>query len=651
MHDVLPLLQRAGCSSAYCHGSATGRAGFRLSLFGSDAAADYQAITAQLGGRRIDLRDPARSLIVQKALGKLEHGGGRRFAPASVGHQQMQRWIAAGAPWRSAVPMVASGLDLTIVAGRVVATATFRDSDGVPAKTRPEKTTRDVSDVALFSTTDPTVVEVDASGALTFHGPGLAHVVARYANLSATVRLVRPWSEVSASTLPAQSEHALTTAWRWHLHELGLQPAATITAQQLARRLHLDLVGRPPTPRELDEFVAACQHANNRADTIRRVVRELSARREFAEVWGGRLAEWFELFPKEQRGPAAEAAARWRTTLVQCVADGQTLPTIARRLVLGQQDDGRFAAGMVDRFGDARDRAEYVGRTLLGMRIGCARCHDHPSDRWRQAEHLAFSACFAPPRADGAGGMMTGTLFDAGSGEQVDPRFLALTKNSATVPGEETRRAGLAQFLLSSDHDAFATNASNRIFAEVFGRALVEPVDEHRVGNPPLDADMLAVLVAQFHAVDGRLPDLLAFLMTSQAYLAGSRQSTPTSVKHLAAQASRPLPPATFVRALTSVLGRAPAVRLPDMALARELALRNGPIVHEVLKAGGTTIDATFELCATPRERVVELWRTVLSREPRAAELKSFLPQANELAAFRDLAFALLAGREFGHRR
>src|SRR6188474_584644 len=103
-HDVLPVLQRYGCSSAYCHGSATGRAGLQLSLFGSDPAADYAMLATQLGGRRIDLRDPDQSLVLQKALGGLDHGGGRRLPRNGAAHHLLREWIAAGAPWQLGEP-------------------------------------------------------------------------------------------------------------------------------------------------------------------------------------------------------------------------------------------------------------------------------------------------------------------------------------------------------------------------------------------------------------------------------------------------------------------------------------------------------------------------------------------------------------------
>ena len=630
-HDVLPVLQRHGCSSAYCHGSATGRAGLQLSLFGSDPAADYAMLTTQLGGRRIDLRDPDQSLVLQKALGGLDHGGGRRLPRDGAAHHRLRDWIAAGAPWQEGETRRLRALRVVVRGDRVVAEATFA-KDALSITT---EVVQDVSDVALFSSTDPTVVDVDDDGSIGTRGQGQAWVMARFGNLTALARIVLPFAPATA-TAPRQATHTLDRAWLAHLDEIGLPLQPAVDAQQLARRIHLDLVGRPPTPQELDAFA--------QTPDVPATVARLVQRREFAEVWGAHLARWFEL-PEGEDGPAGAAAARGRDALVQAVARRDSLPLIARRVVLG-------AGGLLDQKADARDRADYAGRALLGMRIGCARCHDHPSDRWRQHEHLAFSACFAAPRPDGAGGMMAGAMFDAESGERVEPRFLSLPGSAARGPAVADRRDELVNFLVSGRHDAFVHNACNRVFALLFGRGLVEPLDDHRPGNPPLAAGLLEALVDEFHRTGGQLPELLTFLLTSKAYAAPAAATDGPNASYLATRASRPLLPATFLRAVTAVIGRDVHGSLPASPLARELALRNGPLLHDLLRGGGTTFDATYELCGTPHERLVELWRLVLSRPPRADEVQRFLPvAAQDLAAFRDLSYALLTGREFGHHR
>ena len=621
--EVLPTLQRAGCSSAYCHGSATGRAGFKLSLFGSDAEADYAAITTQLGGRRIDLQDPPASLIVQKALGRLDHGGGRRFLRDGKAHRLLLDWIAGGAPWRGTVAAQLTGLTLCVDQDRLRAVATYEGENG--------RESRNVSDLALFSSTNPNVVEIDAEGVLHERGAGLAYGLARYGNQTARVRIVRTFHTPEHGVdSPMVSAHALDVVWGRHLHELGLVPAPRVTSERLARRLYLDLLGRPPTPQELREFTAE--------PNVAAVASRLTQRSEFAEVWGEHLARWLEV---PANGPDA---ARLRAACVAAVQNGGRVTSIANDVV-----DGRL--GTVERLPDARDRGEYVARTLLGVRIGCARCHDHPLDHWRRHEHLAWSACFAQRRPDGMGGMTDGVLFDPERGDAVTPQLPAFGSLPAHAVGED-RRAALRGFVSAREHDQLARNFGNRMFAELLGRGLVEPLDDHREGNPACAPDLLLTLVDELHAQQDQLAALVVFVVTSALYAADVSAEAGPEVDLLAARASLPLRPEAYTRAITAIVGAAPAQALPNSPLARELAVQNGTALSQLLARGGSTIDAIFELGGSGRERLDELWRTVLSRAPRADEVERFLPFATaDLASFRDLAQALFTGREFGHRR
>jgi len=608
-HDVLPMLQRLGCASAYCHGGGTGQGGFKLSLFGSDPAADYAAITTEFGGRRLDLDAPDASLLLQKALGKLDHGGGRVLPRESALHERLRGWIGAGAPWRHADAGEVAELQLARTGDRLVAVALI---GGRPV---------DVSDRALFSSTAPDLLEVTADGECRQLAAGRAFAIARFGLTTAALPFVQPL-DVVAPTHAVLPAHGLDRAFVAHLGELGLVPAPPVDAAALARRLWLDLVARPPTPHELATFVAA--------PDVAATVWRLCARREWAEVWGAHLARWFEL-------PPAAVAARER--LVAALARGDDLRAIAARAA-----DGDLAVWA--HHADPRDRAEHAARALLGVRIGCARCHDHPDDRWTRREHQAWSAAFAPARAAPGGVMAAGMLFDDDSGQPVPPSWLQLP--GSTVAAD----ASLGEFVLDPGHGQLARHLANRVFAELIGRGVVDPVDDHRPSNPPLHAGMLQALTAEFTRSQGRLADLLVFVATSRIYAMQTVPPGDARARWLAATVGRRLGEPTFARALGAVLGKDVRGALPTEPLARELALRNGAFVHGALAAGGTTVDALFEFGGSPRERLDELWRTLLSRPPRADEVALCLAAASgDGDAFRDLAAAVLCGREFGERR
>jgi hypothetical protein len=96
--DVMPILFRSGCNQGTCHGSARGKDGFMLSLFGYDAKGDYYRITQEMVGRRVNLAAPEQSLMLLKAIGKVPHTGGELFKPDTKYYKTLLAWIEAGAP-------------------------------------------------------------------------------------------------------------------------------------------------------------------------------------------------------------------------------------------------------------------------------------------------------------------------------------------------------------------------------------------------------------------------------------------------------------------------------------------------------------------------------------------------------------------------
>ena len=97
-NDVQPVLTKMGCNSGPCHGAAAGKNGFKLTLRGYDAEADYLTLTHQALARRTERMEPAKSLILLKPTLTIPHGGGKRFAVDSPEYQVVSGWIAQGMP-------------------------------------------------------------------------------------------------------------------------------------------------------------------------------------------------------------------------------------------------------------------------------------------------------------------------------------------------------------------------------------------------------------------------------------------------------------------------------------------------------------------------------------------------------------------------
>src|SRR5580704_15725001 len=99
LRDVAPILNKVGCTNGTCHGAAKGKAGFKLSLRGYDPQFDYEALLYDLGGRRFNRADPARSLMLAKPTQQVPHGGGLRFEINSDYYKTIYNWIAQGVPF------------------------------------------------------------------------------------------------------------------------------------------------------------------------------------------------------------------------------------------------------------------------------------------------------------------------------------------------------------------------------------------------------------------------------------------------------------------------------------------------------------------------------------------------------------------------
>src|SRR5262249_3388370 len=111
-NDVMPILARAGCNSGACHGSASGKKGFKISLRGYDPATDYVTLTRGTQGRRLDRAHPEHSLLVLKPTGQVPHEGGKRFDAGSAYAKILKRWIAEGAGSDLAAAPKLVGLDV-----------------------------------------------------------------------------------------------------------------------------------------------------------------------------------------------------------------------------------------------------------------------------------------------------------------------------------------------------------------------------------------------------------------------------------------------------------------------------------------------------------------------------------------------------------
>jgi len=480
--DVLPVITKAGCNAAACHGAAAGRGGFKLSLFGGDPAHDYDEIVNRLEGRRVNLSKPTQSLIVLKPTGELDHEGGIRLDESDA--ETISDWIRAGAMRQQLRRLVS--LDVTpndVIVSRfpdkveLKVEATFNDG-----------TRRNVTREAIFYPTDPAAVQADENGKLSVRRRGRHAVVVRFLTKVRTVQLTVPLHDelVDLSKQPRNNwidDEILAT-----LEVLRLPPSPQADDATGLRRARLRLTGRLPLPGEVIQYMAASDPKK-----YQKLVNQLLRSKEFTDYWTYEFAKLLRIRsqPKEQQG--ALAFHQW---VRQQIENKTPLNKVAVDLLTAEGDTHTNGpANFYRATKGPRDQAEYVSEVLMGVRLRCANCHNHPLDRWTQDDYHGLSAIFAR--------IEQGRIIRVASrGEVTHPRTgqAALPR----IPGQrflnqdEDARQSLADWLLEDDNPQFAKAMVNRLWRAMMGRGLIEPTDDLRATNPATHPKLLDRITQDF---------------------------------------------------------------------------------------------------------------------------------------------------------
>ncbi len=506
---ILPILTKAGCNGGACHGAATGQGGFKLSLLGYAPDLDHASITRELGARRIDFSQPAQSLLLRKATDQLDHEGGRRLRSDSPDTLLLQHWIAQGAP------IGRTDLVVTQLLAHPPLLHPVPSSQPQPIRVTAllsDGSSTDVSPLALYSSNDDSIAEVDRSGHVRLLGPGTTAVMIRFAGAVAAVRVEHPFtnalpSDAFARTVPRN--YIDETILR-RLQVMNIPPSPDAEPTEFLRRIHLDLTGRLPDPALIRDFITRDSSATRDA-----LVDRLLRSPEFTDLWSMHLADLLLISGKRGGESAARTFQSW---LHQQIATNAPWDRIAHQLLTAQgsvQDVGPASFALLAN--DPRDLAEHAGSIFLAARIGCARCHAHPADRWTRTDYHQFAAFFARIQRDG--GRITtaaqGEVEDPQSGRPLAPRPLG---ERSSLDPESDRRLALADWLVSPENPLFARAFVNRVWRHLMGRGLVEPVDDLRPTNPATHPDLLDALAHDFASNGFNLRRLVRTIVTSATY-------------------------------------------------------------------------------------------------------------------------------------
>jgi hypothetical protein len=516
--DVMPVFMRGGCNTGGCHGSARGKDGFRLSLFGFDPDGDYHRLTRELNGRRINLNLPAESLVLEKAVEQVPHSGGRLFTTNSPLYSTLIEWIRNGAP--KDPPDLPRVQRIEVFPKEVVLEGQGARQQLVVRAHYSDATDRDVTHLAVLSSNNETSVKAEKSGLLSAGEPGEAFILARFDTFSVGAQaIVIPENLPYTKPVPLVLNYIddLVAA---KLHKLRLLPSGPCSDEDFLRRATLDITGRLPTEAEHAAF-----SGSTNADKRAALVDTLLQRKEFIEIW---VMKWAELLQIRSTIPGGnrnyKGALSYYNWLQTRLANNVPLNQIARDLL--SAGGGTFANPAANFYELERDTlklTENITQVFTGMRIQCAQCHNHPFDRWTLDDYYGFAAFFSQVgRKPGADPRET-VIFNAGGGETphpvtktpVPPRFLGGA--SAKLEGRD-RRAVVAEWLAAPDNPFFARHVANTIWAHFFGVGIVEPVDDVRISNPPSNPQLLDALASHLREYNYDLRRFVRDICASATY-------------------------------------------------------------------------------------------------------------------------------------
>src|SRR5882672_452477 len=698
-NHVQPILARFGCSSGACHGAAAGKSGFKLSLRGYDDEGDYATMTRHALGRRVNLEDPGRSLLLLKPTGAVPHKGGVRFGTDSREYAVLSEWIAAGAPGpRKEDPRIDH---LSIVPPHVVLTPGAEQQILVRAHFS-DGSVRDATPWAKYTGSDSSVAVPDEEGRIKVTGNGEGSITAWYLSKIAVATVTVPYANIPApkTFTQASRRNFIDDLTLEKLKELHLPPSPAAGDSEFLRRAFLDTIGVLPTADETRSFLKDAG-----ADKRDRVIDAQLARPEFVDYWTHRWGDLLLVSSKKLPAPAMWAYHAW---IRNQVAANTPWDRFARQVVTARGGTIENGAGsffvLQD---DPTEMAETASQAFLGMSIQCARCHNHPMEKWTNDQYYAFANLFSRVRAKSGVRAGDTIIFTAPDGELLQPLTnrprppQPLDGVAISLDDPRDRREALADWLVSPENPYFSRAIVNRVWANFLGRGLVEAVDDMRKTNPASNDKLLAALADHLAERKFDLKALMRTILQSETYQRSSQPlpGNATEKRFYSHYYPRRVMAEVALDALSQVTGaptefkqaaeRGPAgfayplgwraLQLPDTnidsyflksfgrpdriitcecertaapSMSQALHIANGDTLNQKLKAQGNRIGKLLGDGRDDAAIVDEAYLAALCRPPSAEEkskLVALLADAkdNRREAVEDLFWGILSSKEF----
>ncbi len=660
VNDVIPVLTRAGCNMGTCHGAAAGKNGFKLSLRGFAPELDFVALTRQYQGRRINVLRPEESLLLRKPLMEIPHLGGKALRRGTPEFAILTRWIAAGAPGPDPLDPHVNALRVNPPTKSLTPNAHLQltvqavFSDG---------SVRDVTHWTRFASNDENVATVVPNGLVTIDGVGQTAIMVGYQDKVAVARVQVPFPNKIYPALYAKLPRAnyIDDKVYTKLAALHLAPSQTAGDLEYIRRVTLDLTGALPTPEQARAF-AADRDPNKRT----KLVDALMALPAFTDFWA---YKWSDLL-RVNRGTLKDKGMwAYYSYIHDAVRDNKGWDVMAREVLTSHGNT--FLDGPANYFRTAlkpEELAENVSQGFLGIRVQCAKCHNHPLEKWTQNEYYGMAQIFARVKYKADLGIYVNdemTVYNVASGDLIQPRLgrpvppKPLGGPELALDSTQDRRVFFANWLTRPDNWYFTHSIVNRVWAHFMGRGLVEPVDDMRETNPPSNPELFNALADDFVRHHFDLKHLMRQIVTSRAYQLSSA-TTPLNaqdnqyfshflVRRMTAEelldalsqvTGKPeefpgMPagyrasqlPDTHVKSdFMDVLGRPARVitceceRSQEPNMAQALLFINGDLLNRKVTADDGLVDRLVKASKSDPEILDQLYWTTCGRAPRPDE-------------------------------
>lgn len=694
-NDVLPILTRAGCMAGSCHAKSDGQNGFSLSIFSFDPDSDYREIVYDARGRRVFPASPDHSLLLLKATNAVAHEGEKRFEKDSEFYRVIRQWIAEGAPRRLENEPDPTGIAIE------PAEAAFKKGETKQLKvivSYSDGTKRDVTHLCEYSSNDKAFASVDHDGKVTAGSvPGENSVIVRYVDQIAAMRLVIP----PDTLLPADRYTALPRHNKIddlayaRFQELGLFPSEPCRDDEFLRRATLDVLGRLPTLDEARAFLA-----DGAPDKRTKLIDRLLApenRFAYANHWA---VKWGDLLRPNTQRVGVKPVYLFDQWLREKFRDNTTWDALVTELLTASGSTHEYGPVAVIRDKrEAADMAEFVSQLFLGVRLNCAKCHHHPSERWSQDDYYSMAAFFGSLKQKGQaisapisgepefwwfepGGKVTHPVSEAVMVPRPPGGEAFVSIDPAADP-----RAVFATWLTGKDNPHFSKAMVNRIWAEMFGRGLVDPVDDFRDSNPPVNAPLLDWLAQDFAAHGFDQKHTLRVILGSRVYQQSSvpNEHNVADQRNFSRSYRRRLSGEVLLDAITEITGQPeklsglpadgramhqwnhllasefldafgrpdssaapPCERETGGSVVQALHLMNSTSLQKKLTASSPWIDSLITKAAP--EAVEEIYLRLFSRKAEETEKQIALAHLGEKpdrAKYEDLLWSLLNAAEF----